>query len=518
MANDARQLLVPSGSRLAPTWDGHLAAPAPGNGVYTALQHGSAQQEDRYRDQLAFLQRGNSLRSVGVGGAGSPTTGSDAGSGAGAETPRKGNERIRIKLRNLEESTGFQLLTTSVILLNVFTFYCQADELLFDLEGWVKVNIGFQTFFVCELVMRLCAHGPSFFCTKRCHRGSMTTCEALFWNLFDFFIVFCSLLETILDDLKSDDDKQGLGAIMMIFRMFRMLRVVRAIRVLKKCPELYILLQGLVSSLVVVGWVAVMFFIILVGCAVFVTQTVGQQAEDFSDPALIRHDFGTVRASMRTLFIFLTFDDWSTTARVVNETYPWMELFWFCYLFIGSFTLLSVLTGIMADAMASAMDDHDVIVQKDQADQMKTLDKHIQKLFHKSGRDNHLQVDLPEFVMMLRVPQTKAILKECNIELTAEEAEYLYVALFGTQGPVLFTEFCKGMETLSKASRQARVKDIMLLEGQVYKLDRNLLQSRRLEQVDVLHVRASMLWERTRTLQARLEAVFELAGYDSFAM
>jgi len=509
MANDVRQLLVPSGSRRAPTWDGHLAAPVPGNGLYTALQHGSAQQDDSYRDQLAFLQRGNSLRSV---------AGSDAGSGAAGEAPRKGNEGIRIKLQNLEASTGFQFLTTSVILLNVFTFYCQADELLFDLEGWVKVNIGFQTFFVCELVIRLFAHGPSFFCTKRCRRGSKTTCEALFWNLFDFFIVFCGLLEEILNALESDDDKQGLGGIMMIFRMFRILRVMRAIRVLKKCPELFILLQGLASSLVVVVWVAVLFFITLVVCGVFVTQIVGQQAEDFSDPALIRHDFGTVRASMRTLFIFLTFDDWSTTARVVNETYPWMELFWFCYLFIGSFTLLSVLTGLMADAMAAATDNHDAIIQKDQADQMKTLDKHIRKLFDKSDRDRSLKVDLAEFVMMLRVPQTKAILKECNIELTAEEAEYLYVALFGTQGPVLFTEFCKGMETLSKASRQARVKDIMLLEGQVYKLDRYLLQSRRLEQVDVLHVRASMLWERTRTLQARLEAVFELAGYDSFAL
>merc|ERR1712225_154940 len=94
----------------------------------------------------------------------------------------------------------------------------------------------------------------------------------------------------------------------------------------------------------------------MLGSAIYITDLVGidDAPEQFEDPEAIRLWFGSTLRSMNTLFIFLTFDDWSTAARMVNKVHPWMEIFWMAYILFGAFTLLSVLTGLMADCMNAA--------------------------------------------------------------------------------------------------------------------------------------------------------------------
>jgi len=382
------------------------------------------------------------------------------------------------------------------------------------------VNTGFQTFFTLELTLRLVALGPDFFCSADCRRSSKTSREDLFWNYFDFIIVSCGLTQEVIAAWVADSG-QKLGALFVVFRMLRILRVLRAIRILRKFPELYILLQGLGASVRSAVWVSVMFAMLLLICAVFVTEVVGTKADQFKgeDVELIYANFGTVLWSMRTLFIYLTFDDWSTLARIVNGKYPWMEFFWFTYLFIGSFTLLSLLTGLMADAMAKARDDHDKEMAAQTDEQLWSLEDDFKKIFHKTDRNADLLVDMHEFRLMLKDPDIKAILNGCNIDLIPEEAEDVFIALFRTVEPVAWAEFHSGLQLLTRYNDQASSKDIMLLEGQVLKLDRHIVNhmgpGRRMEEVDNMCSRVSLLKERVKRLDRNLEAMFKSAGYCS---
>lgn len=308
-------------------------------------------------------------------------------------------------------------------------------------------------------------------------------------------------------------------------RTIRLLRILRAaFRIVKVCPELYCMMLGLVKSMQSVIWVAAMFATFLLASAIFLTQFVGHHPREFSEPDKIYEAFGTVNSSMRTLFIMLTNDDWSTIARIVNQRYPWMELFWMLHLFLCSFTLLSLLTGLMADEMAKATDTHREEVRRLQEKELKVFRGKMQRRFESHDFNGDHKIDINEFKQMLMDPVTQADLKRCGIdELLPEVAEELFIVLFKVeQGGVGWDQLFEGLAQLTQGSgkfereqEQASARHMMLLEGQMLKLDRSLrTHGTETEKVDVLHARTALVRERVNKLAENVKMSIELTEYD----
>merc|ERR1719389_654531 len=81
-----------------------------------------------------------------------------------------------------------------------------------------------------------------------------------------------------------------------------------------------------------------------------------------TDSVLIEKYWGTVVRSMETLFQFVTLDDWAYVARRTAMSdilpRPWLWIFFVGYIFLTSFLILSLMTGVVSDFIVKQNEDY----------------------------------------------------------------------------------------------------------------------------------------------------------------
>ncbi|MEQ8367338.1 MAG: ion transporter, partial [Roseicyclus sp.] len=125
--------------------------------------------------------------------------------------------------------------------------------------------------FVVEIALKLIAHGFRFFRSG--------------WNLFDFVIVGVALVPAA----------QGLSVL-------RALRILRVLRVVSAAPRLRRVVEGFVTALPGMGSVFLLMGIIFYIGAVMATKLFAASFPDW---------FGSIGASLYTLFQIMTLESWS---------------------------------------------------------------------------------------------------------------------------------------------------------------------------------------------------------------
>jgi len=117
-----------------------------------------------------------------------------------------------------------------------------------------------------------------------------------------------------------------------------------------------------------VMWVGLLTVILNYICAVFLTQTLGHDADAWGDQAYkIERWFGTIGHSMRTLFIIITLAEWDEIALVVSEHVNGFCVFALAiaYITLTAFTMVSLITGIISEELVGAQrDDEDHKLQQ----------------------------------------------------------------------------------------------------------------------------------------------------------
>merc|ERR1712226_1478402 len=94
----------------------------------------------------------------------------------------------------------------------------------------------------------------------------------------------------------------------------------RIVRLFKMFHELQIIMEAFIKALHTVMWVGLLTVILNYICAVFLTQTIGHNAEIWGEHEDdILEWFGGIGNSMRTLFIIITLAEWDTIALVVSK-------------------------------------------------------------------------------------------------------------------------------------------------------------------------------------------------------
>ncbi len=228
--------------------------------------------------------------------------------GAAAETG------LRARVRDFVENATFQKAIMTLIVVNAVTLGFETSP---TVMGWIgpellvfdKIVI---TVFVIEIALRIFAHGHRFFRDP--------------WGLFDFIVVAITLAPA------SDS-----------FSVLRALRVLRVLRLVSAVPRLRRIVAALLHAVPGVGAIGALLLLVFYVFAVITTKLFGGAFADW---------FGTIGASMYSLFQIMTLESWSMgIVRPVMEVYSWAWIVFVSFIVLSSFTVLNLFIAIIIDSM-----------------------------------------------------------------------------------------------------------------------------------------------------------------------
>lgn len=148
------------------------------------------------------------------------------------------------------------------------------------------------------------------------------------WNLFDFSVVAIALLPA--------------SGPMEVLRALRVLRVVTVV------PSLRRVVGALLGALPGMGSIVMLLGLIFYVGAVMSTKLYGADFPEW---------FGSVPASLYTLFQVMTLESWSMgIVRPVMEEHPSAWLFFVPFILVTTFTALNLFIGVIVSAMQSEVD------------------------------------------------------------------------------------------------------------------------------------------------------------------
>jgi voltage-gated sodium channel len=225
-----------------------------------------------------------------------------------------------IACRALVESKRFQDFVIGVI---VFTAVLMGLETFPSVQaayGLIlhRLNLVIQAIFVCELAIRLLAHGPRW--------GTFFRDG---WNVFDFTIVAASLLPQV-------------GAFATVARLARLLRVARLLSV---SPALRLIITTMLHSIPSLGHV-----ILLLSLLLYVYGIIGYHLFHPHDPA----HWGTLGRALLTLFQMLTLEGWLEVQQASLQAYPWAWIYYGSYIVIAVFVVINLFIAVVLNNMETA--------------------------------------------------------------------------------------------------------------------------------------------------------------------
>lgn len=210
---------------------------------------------------------------------------------------------------------------TALILVNAVTLGLETSPDVMARAGTLLVTIDkiILAIFVAELAARLTVHGLRFFRDP--------------WSVFDFLVVAIALVPA-----------SGELAILRALRILRVLRLITAV------PSLKRVVGALLGALPGMGSIVLLLGLIFYVGAVMATKLFGGTHAE---------QFGSILASVYTLFQIMTLDGWSSEiVRPVMEAHPYAWLFFIPFILASAFIALNLFIGVVVNAMQS---EHDAV-------------------------------------------------------------------------------------------------------------------------------------------------------------
>jgi len=220
-----------------------------------------------------------------------------------------------LKICMLVERPWAQRFILGVILFNALILGLETSSSLMARIGELLsfLDTCCLAIFIVEILMKLVVRRLGFFRSG--------------WNVFDFLVVAIALIP----------DSGALG-------ILRALRILRVLRLITNLPRLRMIVETVVHSLPSIGWICGLLLIIFYIFAVLTTTLFGKEFPEW---------FGSIGASLYTLFQILTLESWSMgIARPVMEQFPHAYLLFIPFILLTSFIVLNVFIGIIVNSMS----------------------------------------------------------------------------------------------------------------------------------------------------------------------
>lgn len=222
-------------------------------------------------------------------------------------------------LRRLVDHPMTERLVIALIVVNAITLGLETSaSVTAEWGGLLQVlDRLLLTVFVAELAARMVVRGPRFFADP--------------WNVFDFVVVGIALLPAT-------------GSLSVL----RSLRILRVLRLITAVPSLRAVVSALVGALPGMGSIMMLLMLIFYVGAVMATKLFGETHEE---------TFGSIGASMLSLFQVMTLDAWSDgLMRPMLEKHPHAWLFFIPFVLVSAFIVLNLFIGVVVSALETERD------------------------------------------------------------------------------------------------------------------------------------------------------------------
>ena len=148
------------------------------------------------------------------------------------------------------------------------------------------------------------------------------------WTVFDFTIVAVCLLPS----------GGGFAAVLRLVRTLRLLRLVTAL------PKLQLLVGALLKSFSTMGYVSLLLALIFYIYAITGIHLFGRHAPEH---------FGSLPASLMSLFQMITLDNWSELFHAVRDGGPVAAVVYFVsFILLGTMIMLNLFIGVIMSSMS----------------------------------------------------------------------------------------------------------------------------------------------------------------------
>ncbi|MDZ4842285.1 MAG: ion transporter [Hyphomicrobium aestuarii] len=223
-------------------------------------------------------------------------------------------DALGVRLKPIVESQTFQTFIIGVILINAVTLGLETSKSIMASFGPLlqAIDLLCLAIFIVEIVAKLVVYRLGFFKNA--------------WNVFDLAIVSVALLPA----------GEGLSVV-------RALRILRALRLISMVPQMRMVVQALLSSIPAMGSVMALLSLIYYVAAVMATKLFGADFPEW---------FGTIGASLYTLFQIMTLESWSMgIVRPVMEKHPHAWVFFVPFILVMTFMVLNLFIAIVVNSM-----------------------------------------------------------------------------------------------------------------------------------------------------------------------
>ena len=223
---------------------------------------------------------------------------------------------LTARLKGLVESRGFNITITTVIVINAIVLGLETSPRVMASAGPLLLAIDALALwvFTIEISLKLWVHRGRFF-----REG---------WNIFDFTIVAIAWLPAT-------------GPLAVL----RALRIMRVLRLLSVVPQMRSVIGALFHALPGMGSIVAVLALIFYIASVMATKLFGAAFPDW---------FGSIGASMYSLFQVMTLESWSMgIVRPVMEVYPGAWAFFVPFIVITSFSVLNLFIALIVNSMQS---------------------------------------------------------------------------------------------------------------------------------------------------------------------
>ena len=221
-------------------------------------------------------------------------------------SPRAGAARLVL-------SSGFQRFVIGLILLNAVTLGLETSASVTEAAGGALqvLDQALLWIFTAELLLLIYAFRARFFRDP--------------WGLFDLVVVTIAWVPA-----------SGPLAVL------RALRVLRVLRLISVVPSLRRVVEAMLAALPGMGSIVLLMSLIFYVFAVMATKLFGEGMAE---------QFGTLGASLFTLFQLMTLDDWANIVKPAMELQPYALLFFMPFIVVSTFVVLNLFIGVIVDSI-----------------------------------------------------------------------------------------------------------------------------------------------------------------------
>jgi len=257
------------------------------------------------------------------------------------------------------------------------------------------------------------------------------------WVKFDVFLVLVGILNLTIESANAEYANR-----VIFIRFFRLIRLARALRLIVQFQTLWLLVQGLLSSIVPLFWTLILIMVFLYVFAVIGMELVMQGMTSKSNDYMVAAaNYRNLPQAVMTLMQLLTLDSVGQIYRPLINEKPFLAVYFMTFFLVASMALLNLVTALMVESSSRQSREDREMRRACQQSMKAALVPQLKTVFAQMDVDGSGELQLSELLNASQ--EVHSYLQQF---LDVDDIKDLFLLLdYDGSGTVAIDEFCEGM-------------------------------------------------------------------------